>query len=1271
MAEEQAAPADKQTPGGNGEGRIIPQVIEDEMKRSYLDYAMSVIVGRALPDARDGLKPVHRRILFAMSDLGMRHSSPYKKCARIVGEVLGKYHPHGDSAVYDSLVRMAQDFSLRYPLIDGQGNFGSVDGDNAAAMRYCVTGETLVLTDKGLMPICEIAAGEDAAIDLGVLSVDGIRNRASRFFNSGTHKTIRVTTKNDYTIEGTHNHPILTWSLDSEFRPHIAWKLLEHITPGDIVLINREHRLFSKKHASLCSHHPVAGFKNDIPLPREMSQQLAFLLGALVSEGSFHSKQILFNNKDQDFYARVKVIIEELFPSIQIYERDIAGGCRELSIYEQKVVLFLKNIGLADVRSVSKSVPWSVLQSTSEDVSAFLRGLFEGDGSIQCKRDRRHGGESIELAYTSKSRRLVHELKVVLLNFGVVTSDFYQDKRNGCYKLIIAGRENILRFYEEIGFYSRRKNDRLATVMTLNSRLSRTDFIPFLSDYIRLKYPHPLLKRLNFDRYSALEKRKELLSSIVEAADKRLITWLLKHRYLFVPVKSVERPEAPKTVYSLKVMSRCHSFVANGFINHNTEARLAKVADEMLQDIDKETVDFTDNFDGSLKEPAVLPAKLPNLLVNGSAGIAVGMATNIPPHNLSEVATALIALIDNPKIEVAELLKYIKGPDFPTGGVITGMTGLMQAYSMGRGSINIKSVIAREEKAGRKQLVVSEIPYQVNKAQLVEQIADMVREKRVEGVSDLRDESDRKGMRIVVELKRDANPEVVENQLLMHTRLHVTFGIIMLSLVDGRPKVLGLKPLLEQYVLHRRVVVRRRTAFDLKKAEQRAHILEGLTIALDHIDAIVALIKKAKNVDTAREGLVAGYGLTDIQANAILDLKLQKLTSLEQEKIRQELEEIRKLVAELHAILADESRILAIIKEELTALRDTYKDTRKTTILEMEDEEINLEDLIDPEDQVVTITHEGYAKRTPLDLYREQRRGGVGVKGATTKEDDFIEHLFVANTHDYLLVFSDKGKVYWKKVYYLPEADRTAKGKAFINLVQLEQGERINEVIPIKEFKKDEYLLFVTQDGTVKKTSLEEFSRPRQGGIRAITLNEGDELVAVIKTDGNDQILIASAKGQAVKFHESDVRAMGRQAAGVRGIRLKAKDKVVGAIKAPETLSVFTVTANGYGKRSPVSDYRLISRGGSGVINIICSERNGDVVSTQGVDENDGIMLSTKNGAVIRTDMSAVRVIGRNTQGVRIINLREGDTVAACAKIAREDVGNGEIKSETVAPAKQ
>jgi DNA gyrase subunit A len=801
--------------------KIIPRIIEQEMKSSYLDYSMSVIVGRALPDARDGLKPVHRRVLFAMYDMGMLHTKPFKKSARIVGEVLGKYHPHGDTAVYDAMVRLAQDFSLRYPLVQGQGNFGSVDGDNAAAMRY-------------------------------------------------------------------------------------------------------------------------------------------------------------------------------------------------------------------------------------------------------------------------------------------------------------------------------------------------------------------------------------------------------------------------------------------------TEARLNKLAEEILQDIDKETVPFVPNFDGSLQEPSVLPAKVPNLLVNGSSGIAVGMATNIPPHNMSEVCDGIIQTIDNPDIDTMTLMQTIKAPDFPTGGIIMGTSGLREAYKTGRGKIVVRAKTEIEETKTRARIIVKEIPYMVNKSEMIEAIADLVRDKKVQGISDLRDESDRDGMRIVIDLKQGANSDVVLNQLFTHSRLQETFGINMLALVDNQPKILSLKDMMSEYILHRRNMVRKRTQFDLKQAEDRAHLLEGLIVALNHIDAVVQLIKKSKSADDAKKGLMEDYKLTEKQAQAILDMTLRRLTSLEQDKIRSEHADLLRLIKDLKDILASEQKIRGIIKAELLELKEKYGDKRRTQIMETEVAAIEEEALIKPEEDVITITHAGYVKRLPIDTYKQQRRGGKGIIAAEAKEEDFIENLFVANTHDYILFFTSLGKVHWIKVYQLPEAGRYAKGSAIVNLLQLGQGEKVTAFIPVKQFEENKFLFMVTANGTIKKTSLAEFSNPRKGGIIALNLEPKDELKSVMLTDGSQQIIIATRQGMAVKFHESDVRPMGRTATGVIGIRLR-DDQVVGATIADDKLSLVTITENGYGKRSPISDYRLINRGGVGVINIKITDKNGAVVGIASVTDSDELMLISQSGVLIRTPVTGISVIGRNTQGVRVMRLDEKDKVISVAKIVPEE----------------
>ncbi|KYK30996.1 MAG: DNA gyrase subunit A [Candidatus Proteinoplasmatales archaeon SG8-5] len=804
-----------------GGQKVVPKPIEDEMKKCYIDYAMSVIVSRALPDVRDGLKPVHRRILHGMNDLGLGHNRPYKKSARVVGDVLGKYHPHGDLALYGSLVRMAQPFSLRYTLVEGQGNFGSVDGDSAAAMRY-------------------------------------------------------------------------------------------------------------------------------------------------------------------------------------------------------------------------------------------------------------------------------------------------------------------------------------------------------------------------------------------------------------------------------------------------TECRMMRTAEEMLADIDKDTVDFVDNFDGSLREPTVLPSKIPNLLINGTAGIAVGMATNMPPHNLNEVVDGLVHLIDNPETEVMELMELIPAPDFPTGGVIYGVAGIVEAYNSGRGRIRVRAKSHTEEAKGRERIIITEIPYLVNKAKLIESIADLVKAKKVDGITDLRDESDRKGMRIVIELKKGMMEEVVLNQLYKHTQLQTTFGIINLALVDNQPQILNLKELMEHFIEHRREIVRRRTDFDLGRAKARAHILEGLLVALDNIDEVIALIRKAKSVDEAREGLTAKFMLTDLQARAILDMRLQKLTNMERQGIKDEYSMLLNVIEDLKDILEKPERILAIIKEELAEMKEKFGDERRTDIV-MHAEDMDIEDLIPVEDVVVSITNTGYVKRLPLETYKQQRRGGVGLIGMEMKEEDFVTQLFVTSTHNFIMFFTNLGRVYWLKAYRIPVGGRHAKGKAMINLLpRLEEGETVTTAMPIKEYDDQHWLMLATKNGIIKKTILSAYKRPRVTGIWAVRLREGDELVRVGMTDGNKQVILASKKGQAVRFDETEVREVGRHSIGVKGMTLAPDDEVVSmAVVDCEEDTLLTLTENGYGKRSSVGDYRKTKRGAKGVMTIRTTERNGNVVKVRRVDDDHELIVTSEHGMVIRIPVSDIRVIGRATQGVRIMKIRKGDKVTTVSKVMK------------------
>ena len=801
----------------------IPVNIEDEVRQSYMDYAMSVIIGRALPDARDGLKPVHRRALYAMYDLGNDWNRAYKKSARVVGDVIGKYHPHGDVAVYDTIVRMAQDFSMRYPLVDGQGNFGSVDGDPPAAMRY-------------------------------------------------------------------------------------------------------------------------------------------------------------------------------------------------------------------------------------------------------------------------------------------------------------------------------------------------------------------------------------------------------------------------------------------------TEIRMARIAGEVLADLDKETVDFLPNYDETLKEPTVMPARIPNLLVNGSAGIAVGMATNIPPHNLGEVVDALIALIANPDLGVPELMQYVPGPDFPTAGFIHGKTAIREAYTTGKGILQLRAraVTETDKRTGRISIIVKEIPYQVNKARLIERMADLVNDKKIDGISDLRDESDRDGMRIVIELKKDAIPEIVLNQLYKLTPMQDSFGIIMLAIVDNRPKLLTLKDALKVFIGHRKDVVIRRTVFELRKAEERLHILDGLKIALANLDAVIALIRQAQSPAAAKAGLMQQFQFSEIQAQAILDMRLQRLTGLEREKILAEHAETVKEIARYKEILADEREVYKIIVEELREIKKLHADERRTQIVD-ETTDISIEDMIVEEDMAVTISHEGYIKRNAATLYRAQRRGGRGKIGATTKEEDFVEHLFVASTHSYMLFFTTSGKVFWLKVHELPQGGRAARGKAVVNLLNLEKDEKISAFLPVREFQQGRFVVFATKNGTVKKTDLMAYANPRKAGIIAISLDAGDEVIGVRLTDGQQEVILSTRIGQAIRFKEGDVRPMGRGAGGVRGIALEEGDSLVGLDVVSAGATLLAVAEKGFGKRTEMDEYRLTRRGGKGIITMKTTDRTGLVVGVRMVTDDDDIMLVTDGGKVIRTPVKGISVIGRNTQGVHLIDLAEGEKVVSIARLAEKE----------------
>jgi len=687
-----------------------------------------------------------------------------------------------------------------------------------------------------------------------------------------------------------------------------------------------------------------------------------------------------------------------------------------------------------------------------------------------------------------------------------------------------------------------------------------------------------------------------------------------------------------------------------------TEIRMAKLAGELLADIDKETVDFVPNYDESLVEPSVLPSKFPNLVINGSSGIAVGMATNIPPHNLLETIDALVALIENPEISIEELMAHLPGPDFPTAGFIYGREGIRQAYETGKGVIQLRAraIIERDRKGERENIVITELPYQTNKAKLIERVAELVQEKTIEGISNIRDESDREGMRVVIELKRNEVAEVILNQLYKHTQMQTSFGIILLAIHQNQPRLLSLKEMLHLFVQHRQEVVTRRSRFDLRKAEARAHILEGLKKAIDQIDAVIAMIKASKTPKEARDRLIERFALSEEQSQAILEMRLQRLTNLEQRKIVEEYEETIKLINRLKDLLASERLIFNLIKEELTAIRDAYGDERRTEIVETAPE-IRIEDLIAEEDMVVTITHSGYIKRNPISLYRSQQRGGKGKVGINVKEEDFVEDLFVASTHDYILFFTDAGKIHWMKVHELPQAGRLTRGKAIVNLLNLSPQEKVTAILPLKDFAKGKFITFMTRRGIIKKTALEAYSNPRAGGIIAIHLDEGDELISTKLTDGQQHLFIGTKTGKAIHFPETQIRDLGRTARGIRGIRISKEDEVVGMeVVAPHT-QILTVTENGYGKRTQASEYRVQNRGGSGIFTVKRTQKKGNVVGIKTVADEDELMLISNKGKIIRLRAADIPVQGRNTQGVRLITLEEGERMVAVARLAEKE----------------
>jgi DNA gyrase subunit A len=1223
--------------------------IEVEMQRSFIDYAMSVIVARALPDVRDGLKPVHRRVLYAMYDGGYRPDRGYVKCARVVGDVMGNYHPHGDTAIYDTLVRLAQPWSMRAPLIDGNGNFGSPGNDPAAAMRYCLAGSARVRTLDGTPRIDALVSDAEPNtehdLDRKVEGRLGEPVLATKFFHSGDHPTRRVVTREGYELTGTGNHPVLCLTAPAGV-PMLLWKLVEEIEPGDLVALRR----------------PVADAVADVT---QAEWQVAFLAGAFVSEGWASETRAGFNNEDAEYFADVVEAYDAIVGGARyVYSREIASGnvLHELDV--QNLTAFRASpLGcLIGARSAAKAVPEFVWQGSAGTKRAFLQSLFTGDGSSSLL-----PRSTIQVSYSTRSPLLAREVQDLLLEFGVVSRLCRYD--SGEIKVVVTNRRDARRFAREVGFTGAKQaklDAALGTIPETSTALS-SDHVPFVAEYLRSDgatafADRDWLRRHNVDRVERWERDAELIwSHVTNDEARRIVEPIVEAGYYYATVETVE-DAGVQPVYSIRVDTDDHAFVSNGFVSHNTESKLAPLAMEMLREIDQETVDFVPNYDGRSQEPVVLPSRIPNLLVNGAAGIAVGMATNIPPHNLREVASGVEWALDHPDATQEELLEAllerIPGPDFPTAALIVGKQGIEEAYRTGRGSIKMRAVVeVDEDRKGRTILVVTELPYQVNPDNLAEKIADLVKEGKVTGIADVKDESSaRTGQRLVIVLKRDAVAKVVLNNLYKHTPLQDSFGANMLAIVDGVPRTLRLDEFVSHYVAHQVTVIQRRTAYQLRKAEERAHILRGYALALDQLDAVIALIRAAESADAARTQLMELLGIDDIQARAILDLQLRRLAALERQALIDELAEKEREIADLKDILANVPRQRSIIKAELAEIVEKYGDDRRTRFVAAEGD-LSDEDLIAQEDVVVTVTRGGYAKRTKTDVYRQQRRGGRGVQGAALREDDIVEHFFVTTTHHWILFFTNKGRVYRAKAHELPEQARTAKGQHVANILAFQPDEKIAQVIDIKDYDAAPYLVLATRKGITKKTALRDFDSNRSGGLIAVNLRDDDELIGAALISNTDDLILVSRQAQSIRFTADDeaLRPMGRATSGVIGMRLNGGDELLSMQVVKEGAALLVVTDGGFGKKTRMEEYSPQGRGGKGVLTARLVAKRGKLVGALVVQSDDEIFAITSSGVVIRMSVKPLRHLSRATMGVKLINLDAGATVVAVALNAENE----------------
>ena len=1222
---------------------VQPVQLQDEMETSFLDYAMSVIMSRALPDVRDGLKPVHRRIIWDMEEQGFRPDRNFVKCARVTGDTMARYHPHGDGAIYDALVRMAQPFSLRHPLIDFHGNYGSPDFGPAAS-RYCITGDTRIRLADGssrrIADVVDLPDNAEADADFDVLDKDGKAVHVSKVFNSGVHSTRRLTTKHGFSVRGSHNHLVLCL-VSIAGVPMFQWLQLDEIVPGTVVCVARN------------------AWMSVVPTARESA--LGVLCGAWVSEGWASEGRAGFNNTDREFFDDV----------VYAYDR-IVGGQRYVSSRQTRVDR--KEIHELDVqqmdafrasplgetigaRSADKFIPEAVWRGGWGVKRAFLMACYEGDGGPRIA----SGGFTIH--YSTYSERLARELQELLAEFGVIAARHQYFRPNGAieHRLIISGLRNVKAFADRIGFLATKQAELAELVSHAPVRPHRlsADAIPYVADFVRSELPFDTrgsgrkwLTQHNFDRVERWEtERLRIIDRIKDPEILSTILPIMDSGYRFEEVESVEEAE-PAAVYSVRVDSDDHSFLAGAFVNHNTECRLAPLAMQLLADIDEDTVDMIPNYDGTSEQPAVLPSRFPNLLVNGSQGIAVGMATNIPPHNLGEVIDAAIHLIDNSEATPDDLMSFVKGPDFPTGASILGRAGIMEAYRTGRGSLKLRAMASIEEnKKGAMEIVVTQLPYQTSCNSIAGRIQELVDAGDLDGIADVNDNSAAAKTELIITLKRDANPNVVLNNLYKLTQLQSSFSINMVALVNGVPRTLNLAQALRGYIDHQIDVLTRRSEFRLKRAKEREHILEGRIKALNVIDEIIALIRASEDANAAKDGLMAEpFEFSEVQAVDILDMQLRRLTRLSRIDLETEMAETRETITGLEAILSDPVLLRTVIKDEMMAIREKFATQRVCQVV-FDSGDMSIEDLVDDKELVVVMTEAQYIKAVPAAQFKTQSRGGRGVSGAKLKVDDLVRHVIFTTAHAHLLFFSNFGKVYRLRALEIPERERQAKGMPIVNLLPLQPGEKVQAIIDTRDFAGERFLFFATRKGTVKKTAFDAYDSSRRDGLIAINLRPGDELVRVIETSGGDDIFMVTKRGITIRFNEDNVRPMGRSAAGVRGMRMKADDEVVSVDVARDDTAILMITESGYGKRTQLNQYNTQARGGQGVIGIKLTGKKGQVVDAFMVGIDDEIVAVSSGGVMIRMAVREISSQGRGATGVRVMNLDDGQTVASVAII--------------------